>query len=207
MVERSRITGLILAGGRGSRMDGLDKGLQTHDGVPLALHALHRLAPQVGELAIVANRNLGVYAAMDVPVWSDGSAAYQGPLAGFLAGIERCQTPWLATVPCDSPWFPEDLVARLALPFDADPTLEIAMAATPDGDELEAQPVFCLMRVAGLAETLRRFIAGGQRKVAHWAAQQRMRRVRFDDAEAFANANTLEQLQHMQAGGRARPQP
>ena len=208
MIERSRITGLILAGGRGSRMGGLDKGLQTHDGVPLALHALRRLAPQVGAVAINANRHVDAYAAMGAPVWPDEVAEdYPGPLAGFLAGIEHCRTPWLATVPCDSPWFPEDLVARLAVALDADPSLAIAMAATPEGDELVAQPVFCLMRVAGLGESLRRFVESGQRKVGHWAAQQRMQRVRFDVVEAFANANSPEELAQMQAGARVAPKP
>ncbi len=207
MIDRSRITGLILAGGRGTRMGGLEKGLQTHAGVPLALHALRRLAPQVGAVAINANRHLDAYAAMGVPVWPDGSGDYAGPLAGFLAGIERCPTLWLATVPCDAPWFPEDLVARLAAAFDADPTLEVAMAATPEGEAVLAQPVFCLMRVAGLGEGLRHFIESGQRKVGHWAAQQRLRRVRFDDVAAFANANTPEELQRMQAGARAAPKP
>lgn len=206
MIERSRITGLVLAGGRGARMGGVDKGLQRWGGVPLALRALRRLGPQVGELAINVNRHLDDYAAMGVPVWPDDVTGFPGPLAGFLAGIERCRTPWLATVPCDSPWFPEDVVARLAAAFDGDSMLAIAMAATPEGDALVAQPVFCLMRVAGLGENLRRFIESGQRKVGQWTAQQRTSRVRFDDVEAFANANTSEELQQMQAGGRAEPE-
>ena len=114
MIDKSDITGLILAGGRGSRMGGVDKGLQTHLGMPLAMHALLRLAPQVGEMMINANRNLGAYESMGVPVWPDALPDYPGPLAGFLAGLEHCETPYLASVPCDSPLFPEDLVARLA---------------------------------------------------------------------------------------------
>ena len=105
-IDRQQITGLVLAGGRGSRMGGVDKGLQNHQGVPLALHALLRLQPQVGEVMINANRNLGAYESMGVPVWPDAQADFPGPLAGVLAGLERCETPYLVTVPCDTPNFP-----------------------------------------------------------------------------------------------------
>jgi molybdopterin-guanine dinucleotide biosynthesis protein A len=114
MIEPSDVTGLVLAGGRGSRMGGVDKGLQNHRGVPLALHALLRLQPQVGALMVNANRNLGAYEAFGAPVWPDPIDGFVGPLAGFLAGLERCETPWMVTVPCDSPAFPEQLVERLA---------------------------------------------------------------------------------------------
>ena len=127
-IDKHDITGLVLAGGRGSRMGGVDKGLQPHRGMPLAQHALLRLGAQVGELMINANRNLSAYESMGVPVWPDASADYPGPLAGLLAGLERCQTPYLVSVPCDTPDFPEDLVAKLAqalVAHDAD----IAMAA------------------------------------------------------------------------------
>ena len=103
MIDPSHITGLILAGGRGSRMGGVDKGLQTHLGMPLAMHAMLRLAPQVGEVMINANRNLSAYESMGAAVWPDALSDYPGPLAGFLAGLEHCATPFLATVPCDSP--------------------------------------------------------------------------------------------------------
>ena len=100
------ITGLVLAGGRGTRMGGVDKGLQSFNGLPLALHALLRLRPQVGEALINANRNLAAYESFGVPVWPDVLADYAGPLAGFLTGLERCETPWLLTVPCDTPLLP-----------------------------------------------------------------------------------------------------
>ena len=119
MIDTKDITGLILAGGRGSRMGGVDKGLQNHQGVPLAMHALLRLSPQVGEIMVNATRNLGAYESMGVPVWPDTLSDYAGPLAGFLTGLERCETPYLVTVPCDSPLFPHDLVARLAQALDA----------------------------------------------------------------------------------------
>ena len=106
MIDTSQITGLVLAGGRGSRMGGVDKGLQAYRGMPLAMHALLRLGPQVGEMMVNANRNLAAYESLGVPVWPDALPDYPGPLAGFLTGLERCTTPFLATVPCDSPHFP-----------------------------------------------------------------------------------------------------
>ncbi len=196
MIPKQDITGLILAGGRGSRMGGVDKGLQNHRGMPLAMHALLRLAPQVGELMINANRNLGAYESMGVPVWPDSLADYAGPLAGFLTGLERCETPYLVTVPCDSPLFPEDLVERLGgalLAADA----EIAMAATREDGVLRVQPVFCLMK-AGVLESLVRFTQGGQRKIDRWTQGHRCVEVPFDDAQAFANANTPDELRALQ---------
>jgi molybdopterin-guanine dinucleotide biosynthesis protein A len=196
MIDKSHITGLVLAGGRGSRMGGVDKGLQPHLGMPLALHALLRLAPQVGETIINANRNLGAYESLGAPVWPDALPDYPGPLAGFLAGLEHCATPYLATVPCDSPLFPEDLVARLGARLDRDDA-EIAMAATREDGELRLQPVFCLMR-ATVVESLVRFTASGRRKIDAWTATLRQVAVEFDDARAFVNANTLAELQQLQ---------
>ncbi|HEY4958034.1 MAG TPA: molybdenum cofactor guanylyltransferase MobA [Caldimonas sp.] len=199
MIDKSHITGLVLAGGRGSRMGGIDKGLQVHLGVPLALHALLRLAPQVGEMMINANRNLSAYESMGAPVWPDALPDYPGPLAGFLAGIERCETPYLVTVPCDSPLFPEDLVQRLAAGLEADDA-ELAMAATREDGELRLQPVFCLMR-SSVMESLVRFTTSGRRKIDAWTATLRTVAVPFDDAAAFVNANTPAELQQLQRHG------
>ena len=196
MIDKSHITGLVLAGGRGSRMGGIDKGLQVHLGVPLALHALLRLAPQVGEMMINANRNLSAYESMGAPVWPDALPDYPGPLAGFLAGLERCETPYLVTVPCDSPLFPEDLVQRLAAGLEADDA-ELAMAATREDGELRLQPVFCLMR-SSVMESLVRFTTSGRRKIERWTATLHTVAVPFDDAAAFVNANTPAELQQLQ---------
>lgn len=202
MIEIEAITGLILAGGRGSRMGGVDKGLQNHQGMSLAMHALLRLGGQVGSLMINANRNLGAYESMGVPVWPDTLADYAGPLAGFLTGLEHCETPYLVTVPCDSPNFPNDLVQRLAQALSAEDA-EIAMAASyemeGDGSRLQVQPVFCLMK-SELIESLVRFTQSGQRKIDKWTALHRCVLVPFDDGQAFANANTLEELQQLQSG-------
>ena len=194
-IAPEQITGLVLAGGRGSRMGGVDKGLQNYQGMPLAMHALLRLSPQVGQLMINANRNLAAYESMGVPVWPDPIADYPGPLAGWLAGIERCETPYLAIVPCDSPHFPDDLVARLSEALvreDAD----IAMAATLEDGRVQVQPVFCLLKTM-LLESLVTYLQGGDRKIDRWTAQHRCAQVVFDDAQAFVNANTLEELHRL----------
>jgi molybdopterin-guanine dinucleotide biosynthesis protein A len=196
MILAERITGLVLAGGRGNRMGGVDKGLQSHIGVPLALHALQRLSPQVGTVMVSANRHLDTYASFGVPVWPDAVNDYPGPLAGFLAGLEHCQTPYLVTVPCDTPNFPIDLVARLAAGLIAQDA-QIALAATRDGDGVQAQPVFCLM-ACSLKDSLIDFIASGQRQVERWTTLHRGATVVFDDAAAFANANTAQELQRLQ---------
>ena len=199
-IARSEITGLVLAGGRGSRMGGADKGLQNHRGLPLALHALLRLQPQVGHAMINANRNLAAYDSMGVPVWPDPLADYPGPLAGLLAGLEHCETPYLVSVPCDTPDFPADLVERLSLALQAEDA-EIAMAATRDAHEhggLQPQPVFCLLR-ASLIDSLVAFLQGGQRKIDRWTAQHRCATAVFDDAAAFFNANTAAELQRLQS--------
>jgi molybdopterin-guanine dinucleotide biosynthesis protein A len=201
MIEPSQITGLVLAGGRGSRMGGADKGLQNFNGIPLALHTLMRLQLQVGESMVNANRNLSAYEAFGAPVWPDGLADYAGPLAGFLTGLERCETEWLVTVPCDTPLFPLDLVARLAQAA-AREDAEIAMAAASEEDgQLRAQPVFCLLRV-DLMESLVRFTHDGGRKIDAWTAQHRVVLVPFDaqgdDPRAFFNANTLAELHQLE---------
>ncbi len=198
MIDAREITGLVLAGGRGSRMGGVDKGLQTHRGVPLALHALLRLQPQVGAVMINANRNLGAYESFGAPVWPDALPDFAGPLAGFLAGLEQCTTPWMVTVPCDTPDFPPDLVARLAAAAEgADAEIALPTVREADG-RWRTQPVFCLLKTA-LLESLVRFTQAGGRKIDAWTAQHRTVEVPFDDAAAFFNANTLAELQQLQA--------
>jgi molybdopterin-guanine dinucleotide biosynthesis protein A len=193
------ITGLILAGGRGSRMGGVDKGLQHYRGVPLAQHALQRLAPQVGRLMINANRNLPAYRSMGVPVWPDEVDDFPGPLAGMLAGLAHCDTPYLATVPCDTPNFPLDLVKRLSDSLAH--TGDMAIACTRDGDELFAQPVFCLMK-SSLQERLRAFVNRGQRTAGLWARENHAIQALFEDDAGFMNVNTRVELEQLQKGPR-----
>jgi molybdopterin-guanine dinucleotide biosynthesis protein A len=201
MITTADITGIILAGGRGSRMGGSDKGLQNFRGMPMAMQTLLRLSPQVGELMINANRNLSAYESFGVPVWPDSMPDYAGPLAGFLTGLERCETPYLLTVPCDTPLFPLDLAQRLAQALESEDA-EIAMAAAREEDgQLRAQPVFCLLK-RELMESLVRFTQGGGRKIDAWTAQHRTAVVPFDqpgDApQAFFNANTLAELHRLE---------
>ncbi len=205
MIQAADITGLILAGGRGSRMGGVDKGLQNFNGMPLALHTLMRLQLQVGRVMINANRNLSAYESFGAEVWPDVLADYAGPLAGFLTGLERCETPYLVSVPCDTPRFPLDLVERLASALEREDA-EIAMAAGPETDEqgqvkVRTQPVFCLLRV-DLLESLVKFTQGSGRKIDAWTAQHKTVVVPFDqtgdDPLAFSNANTLAELKKLE---------
>ncbi len=207
MIQSSEVTGLVLAGGRGSRMGGVDKGLQKFRDTPMALNALLRLQLQagslVGDLMVNANRNLAAYEAFGHPVWPDSLPDYAGPLAGFLTGLAHCETPYLLTVPCDTPLFPLDLVQRLAVAFD-DPTTEIAMVSAREGyADLRTQPVFCLLR-ADLLPSLTTFTQAGGRKIDRWTAQHRTVIVPFDqpgdDPQAFFNANTLAELQSLEGG-------
>lgn len=195
-IDPNQITGLILAGGRGSRMGGVDKGLQNHQGIALALYTLLRLGPQVGHVMINANRNLGAYESFGVPVWPDPIGEYAGPLAGFLAGLEHCETPWMLTVPCDTPNFPADLAARLAAALDAEDA-DLAYASTLEDGREQRQPVFCLLK-SELSESLVAFLHGGGHKIDAWFAQHRAVAVRFDDASAFFNANTAAELAQLQ---------
>jgi molybdopterin-guanine dinucleotide biosynthesis protein A len=200
-LERQDITGLILAGGRGSRMGGVDKGLQRLDGQPLVWHALQRLRPQVGAVIVNANRHLDEYQQDGLTVCPDSLADFQGPLAGFLVGLQNARTPYVLTVPCDSPRFPLDLANRLAEAL-VNKQADIAMVSAPEKNEhdefvLRSQPVFCLMPVR-VQSSLHDFLASGQRKIDRWTAQHRTVLVPFDGAQddpsAFANINTLAEL-------------
>jgi molybdopterin-guanine dinucleotide biosynthesis protein A len=203
--SNSAITGLVLAGGRGSRMGGIDKGLQNFHGMPLALQTLMRLQMQslaLQEVMINANRNLAAYESLGVSVWPDTIDGFAGPLAGFVTGLERCDTPLLLTVPCDTPLFPLDLAERLhqaLLDQDAD----MAMAAAPEEDgAVRPQPVFCLLKI-DLLESLVKFTQSGGRKIDAWTGLHRCAIVPFDlpgdSPKAFANANTLAELQQLEA--------
>lgn len=190
----SAITGLILAGGRGSRMGGVDKGLQAFRGQPLAIHALQRLQPQVGSVMINANRNLAAYRAFGVPVWPDADPlAYAGPLAGFATGLTHCATPYLLTVPCDCPLFPANLVSRLTAGLQA-ASADIAMVRVAG----RTQPVFCLLRTEVLPN-LSAFLRAGGSKIDAWTDTLNTVNVDFDDLQAFENVNSLPELQALES--------
>lgn len=180
------ITGLILAGGRGTRMGEADKGLQAFRGRLMVAHVIERLSPQVGELLINANRNLDQYAAFGHRVLADEVPGFAGPLAGFERGLTHATHPLVVTAPCDSPFLPLDLVARLHAALTAEQA-DIAMARTGD----QVQPVFCLLK-RELVSSLREFLASGQRKIDFWTPLHRTVEVDFADVEdAFRNINTL----------------
>lgn len=203
-IDPQDITGVILAGGRGMRMGGVDKGLQNFRGVPLALHTLQRLSPQVGRMMISANRNLATYQAFGAPVWPDdaGLGEHAGPLAGFITALAHCETLFLLTVPCDTPLFPADLAERMAAALWRDDA-DLVVASAPDEQgELRTQAVFCLMRIT-LLGSLQHYVDAGGRKIQAWTAQQKTTLLPFnqagDSAQAFFNANTLAELQRLES--------
>jgi molybdopterin-guanine dinucleotide biosynthesis protein A len=186
-------------------MGGVDKGLQNFNGIPLALHTLMRLGPQVESVMVNANRNLSAYESFGSSVWPDASADFAGPLSGFLVGLERAETPYVLTVPCDTPRLPLDLAERLAAAMVRE-NADIAMAAAPETDDqdhtqIRTQPVFCLMKIE-LSESLVKFTHAGGRKIDAWTAQHNTVVVAFDapgdDPLAFANVNTLNELQALE---------
>lgn len=195
MMER-KITGVVLAGGLGRRMGGIDKGLQPLHGQPLVHWVIERLAPQVDELLINANQNGERYAAFGHPVVPDRIPGFAGPLAGLHAALTRARHPLVATAPCDSPFLPQDLVARLAQAlFAAD--AELAVARTLD----QPHPVFCLCR-RSLLPHLSAFLAAGGRGIMRWHATLKAVEVGFDDeAAAFENLNTREDLSRFDSAG------
>ena len=188
-IAPSEITGIVLAGGMGRRMGGVDKGLVELDGKPMVAHVLARLSPQVDAVLINANQNAERYAAFGLPVLADAVGGFAGPLAGLHAGMSAATTPFVATVPCDSPFLPLDLVARLSkglVAMDA----QLAVARTFD----QPHPVFALVRRDVLPH-LASFLHGGGRKIDAWYATLRIVEVAFDDcADAFRNINTADEL-------------
>ncbi|PTB18393.1 molybdenum cofactor guanylyltransferase MobA [Trinickia symbiotica] len=204
-MERSarhpRITGLILAGGRGTRMGGLDKGLQPLHGEPLALHAARRLAPQVDALLVSANRHLDAYAAIgepfDAQVLADATTDFPGPLAGMLAALRAARTELVLCVPCDAPNLPLDLAAQLTHALDA-ARADVATVATRDSNgRATLHPVFALLRTT-LADDLAATLARGERKVRAWYARHMNVEVVFPDEHAFYNANSLQELAELE---------
>ncbi len=183
------ITGVILAGGLGRRMGGIDKGLQELRGQPMVHWVVERLAPQVDELLINANQNGERYGAFGYPVVPDQVPDFAGPLAGLHAALAAAKHPLVATAPCDSPFLPDDLVSRLKSALDSDGA-DLAVARTFD----QPHPVFCLCKREVLPH-LTEFLAGGGRKIDRWYATLKVVEVAFDDeAEAFENINTRDEL-------------
>ena len=191
----SLVTGVILAGGQGRRMGGVDKGLKVLRGKPMVAWVLERFAPQVKEVLINANQNLERYAALGHRVIPDEIAGYAGPLAGLHRGLTEAAYALVATVPCDSPFLPCDLIQRLRGAI-YNTESDVAVAKTAD----QPHPVFCLCRKSVLPG-LTKFLAGGGRKIDAWYASLKVVEVAFDDNPgAFSNINTEEELLALERG-------
>ena len=181
------ITGIVLAGGKGSRMGHVDKGLQPLHGQPMVAHVLARLTPQVAEVIINANQNQAAYERFGHRVVADEIGGFAGPLAGLHAGLKAATHPLVVTVPCDSPFLPADLVSRMISSLKGN---DLAVAKTGN----QAHPVFALMK-RDVRESLEAFLASGGRKIDAWYAALKVVEVGFDDeADAFRNINTLDEL-------------
>jgi molybdenum cofactor guanylyltransferase len=189
-----KITALILAGGRGSRMGSVDKGLQLFVNKPMVAHVLERLTPQADEIIINANRSINEYAAFGHRVIADAIDGFAGPLAGLHVGMTHATTPLIVTAPCDSPFLPLDLVARLLLAMEKE-NADLAVAKTYD----QVHPVFCLVK-REREPHLRAFLETGQRKIDKWYATLKVVEVQFDDQEAaFTNINTEDELRALES--------
>ncbi len=194
MIDPGAITAVILAGGRGRRMGGIDKGLVSFNGRPLITHVIDAIAPQVHSLMINANRNLAQYQRFGHPVFADSLTDFQGPLAGFLAAMEVVQTPYLVTVPCDGPQLANQLVSRLSQALERD---KVEIAVAHDGRRL--QPVYALIAVS-LKQSLKDYLEGGDRKIDLWYARHPMTTADFSDLpDAFVNINTQEERDRLQS--------
>lgn len=193
MTIYSTVTAVILAGGRGQRMGGEDKGLIELSGRPLVKHVIDAIQPQVGAILINANRNQERYAAFGYPVIADSLLNYQGPLAGFITAMQAIETEDMLTLPCDGPLLPGDLVERL---YQARRAAGAEIAVAHDGNRL--QPVFALIPKR-LVDSLQGYLDGGDRKIDLWYEQHKIAHADFSDIpRTFINVNTLQERDSLQ---------
>ncbi|WP_233143416.1 molybdenum cofactor guanylyltransferase MobA [Aggregatibacter actinomycetemcomitans] len=186
------ISAVILAGGRATRMGGVDKGLQRLHGKPLFQWIYERLCSQVAQVSVNTNRNQADYAAAGLPVFADNMEGFQGPLSGILTALERSDTDFVLFVPCDSPFFPENLLEKLksAVIFHG-----VSVAYAHDGER--EHPTFCLM-ARSLKDKLAAYLASGERRMLHFMRQNGAVSVDFsENKQAFANINTFDELQQL----------
>lgn len=190
------ITAVILAGGKGSRLGGVDKGLVKLKNIPLVQHLINRVQPQVSNIVLSANRNINIYEDLGFPVYKDEFSNFAGPLAGILKALQQCHSEWLLTVPADSPFIPKDLAQRLSQDIQ-----DYKIAIPHDGVHLH--PTFALIHKS-METSLNNFLQHGERKARVWMQQQSHTIVDFSDqANAFININTEDELinaeQHFEA--------
>lgn len=192
-----KLSGLILSGGRATRMGGVDKGLVNFHGKPLIAHVIERLAPQVDELFINANRELETYKTFGLPVFTDETQNFSGPLAGFQLALKHATYDYVCIVPCDSPFLPENLVQKLFVAL-LEKNADIAVAASDQNNH----PVFCLCK-KNVLPSLETFIQSRQGKVNAWQKSLRYVEVDFTEPDdngstkAFLNLNTLQDLNQL----------
>jgi len=190
------VTAVILAGGMGRRMGGVDKGQVRLNDKPLIEWVIEAIRPQVQTILINANRNPDAYAQYGYPVLRDQLADYQGPLAGFAAGMQAATTDYIVTVPCDGPLLAADLVQRLA---DALAVQQAEIAVAHDGKRI--QPVYALLPVS-LLPSLMAFLDSGERKIDRWYVQHQLALADFsDEASTFMNINTPADREQLEQAG------
>lgn len=187
-INKSNITAVILAGGKGRRLGGQDKGLVQYKNKKLIEHVLERIKPQVNSILINANRNQATYEQYGYSVINDELSDFQGPLAGFATAMKTTEADYIITLPCDGPMLPKDLVSRLANELKSDPD---GIAVAHDGERL--QPVYALIPIKHI-DSLEHYLASGDRKIDLWYAQHNLITVDFSDQKAaFFNINTEKQ--------------
>ncbi len=183
------ITGIILAGGRARRMGGQDKGLIQLARKPMIEYVINAIDPQVDAIIINANRNQADYEKYGFPVVADQIEGYCGPLAGMASGLQAAKTPFVVTVPCDSPLIPDDLVQKLYSTLQD----EDAEICTPLSNG-RLQPVFTLMK-SELLPSMLDFLNNGERKIDKWFEKHRLAIADFSEQpETFININSAEEL-------------
>ncbi len=187
--DKNTLTGVIIAGGRGSRLGGQDKGfIRLHDRT-LIEQIIEQISPQVKRLIINANRNLEQYRQLGLPVIEDDLPGFQGPLAGILTALHQVSTDFIITLPCDAPQLTSDYVIRMIKSL-ADSNAEIAVAH--DGQRM--QQMYALIPTS-LAAKLEEFLRGDQHAIKHWFAEHELVSTDFSDIPTmFTNINTREDL-------------
>jgi len=191
--DTREITAVVLAGGQGQRMGGMDKGWVNFQGRPMIHHVLEQISPQVQSVLINANRSLEEYQSLGHQVVEDIEQGYHGPLMGMLTGLTHAKTDWVLFVPCDIPLLPKDVVEKLN---EAVAKNDVDVAVVHDGERL--QPVISLMR-RSLLPSLDAWLAEGKRKIDRWYMQHRMVVVPFDSPEEdFMNLNTQQEVQELE---------
>lgn len=185
MDQQDQVTGIILAGGMGRRMNGVDKGLAQLHGRDMVAHVIDALKPNVSSIIINANRNINHYEKYGIKVVADSIDGYQGPLAGIEAGMSGANTPWIFTCPCDSPMQSPDLLPYM---WSQIQSTDAQIGLASDGER--TQPVFSLLQTS-LLTSLRSYLAGGDRKIDRWFEQHKMLTIDCSHyADSFMNINT-----------------